>query len=795
MYDTNFENRLLAIRDNSLISNLDSDIKFVTDRIKQNEKSAKKIISVIYELSKEDKGIKFGSVDKYHVLKHKEDDRVIIFFTNPIEQRFFDLSVYEEKFKGVIIQNKDSQELIYVDIYDRANRNNSISTNLSVSRTFIKGIVTPTDYYHSHRGVDDVCFGNITDGLLDSMRFSFAQTMNGLIEGLRSINFDDTIANDIQATNELCFFGCHYDGSMDNLNLRNTIDRTVNRNCATKLAEIKFYRNLKDVSDELHSYHKDCYCYYCTCIHLIKMDRSRISTDELSKIVVDRKLFETILNVSDNEKKLILNTIDGIKNENFTEWVEIETESNDDDSVNHYIDNNLSSLLESLADRYNEEISECTDMNKEIRKLETETSSLYDMLNNKQLIVENQPTVTRISTIDFLLGDSQDRNQDGVEQTEYTEHDYEVAKEEINIIRNNIRDTNNKIEDLKHELAENRGEPLYLWSEGEYDDSDVYETYSDEIYEMATEWIEDREIDTIRCDLQNSYRDDMYNYDNHEDMIINALPSASRHYEHLIIKANGLITSELWRDKIQEDETLAIDNLGELYIRQHGGMDMDKIRRTISMFVGCGTLGSNIAYTMSRLGYRVFGLIDYDFVALHNLPNQFYKHVQEDLYKVRALKDNLLEILPQSTLPLIFAFETKLEEYREYNGDIPTMLNNHTDVFFLVTDNLESRYDGVRFIREQSLLMGISYLVIDCRMNDLNKYVIYAYYITDKHSYDNHLRTMIDKDGELIKLEDENICGLQSSILVAQRCSLSVIDILNKHHNDEEIPFLTTNEF
>ncbi len=123
------------------------------------------------------------------------------------------------------------------------------------------------------------------------------------------------------------------------------------------------------------------------------------------------------------------------------------------------------------------------------------------------------------------------------------------------------------------------------------------------------------------------------------------------------------------------------------------------------------------------------------------------------------------------------------------------MLNNHTDVFFLVTDSLESRYNGVRFIKELANNTVTNYLVIDCRMNDLNTYVIYAYYIGDSDSYDNHLRTMIDKDGELIKLEEENVCGLQSSILVAQACSLSVIDILNKYHSGDRIPFLTTNEF
>lgn len=794
MYDTNFESKLLAIRENERISNLDQHIKFVADKIKQNESSAKKIISTIYELSKEDKGIKFGNVIEYHVLKHKEDNRLTIYFTNPIEQRFFDLSVYEEKFKGVIIQNKDSKELIYVDIFDRE-RASGTSTHLTINRKFMKGIVTPTDYYHSHRGTNDYCFGNITDGLLDSMTFSFTQTINSLIEGLRNVNFDDTIANDIQATNELCFFGNNFNGSMDNLNLRNTIDRIIGRNYATKLGEIGFFNNLKAVSAELHSYHKDCYCYYCTSIHLIEMDRSRISTDELSRIVVDKKSFEKILDVPDNEKEHILKRIDEIKNKDFSNSIILDTELNNDDSVGDYVDNNLSDLLDSLTERYDEELQDVNYISKQIDDLQKESNKLYEVWKHKQRIIDDKPTVSRVSTIEFLLGDTQDRSQDGVEKTEYSEEDCATAKNEIEIIRSNIRATESKLEDLRHDYESHSGHALQSWIDGDYSDSDTYEYYSDEIYDMAQDWINDRESDTDNCNFQNCYRNDIVQYDNLKDMIISTLPSRYDSYEHLVIKANGLITPELWINKIQADNSLAIDNLGELYIKQHGGVDMDKIRRTISVFVGCGTLGSNIAYTMSRLGYRVFSLIDYDTVTLHNIPNQFFKHTQEGLHKVRALRDNLLEILPQSTLPLVFNFENKIEDYRQYNGDIPTMLNHHTDVFFLVTDNLESRHNGVRFIRNLSNDTAINYLVIDCRMNDLNTYVIYAYYINERECYDNHLRTILDKDGELIKLEDENVCGLQSSILVAQSCSLAVINILNKHHSGDKIPFLTTNEF
>ena len=65
----------------------------------------------------------------------------------------------------------------------------------------------------------------------------------------------------------------------------------------------------------------------------------------------------------------------------------------------------------------------------------------------------------------------------------------------------------------------------------------------------------------------------------------------------------------------------------------------------------------------------------------------------------------------------------------------------------------------------------------------------------ERVNFTKHLATMLDTDGELIKLEDENVCGLQSSILVAQKVSLTVIDVIQKYLNGEQIPYLTTNLF
>lgn len=63
--------------------------------------------------------------------------------------------------------------------------------------------------------------------------------------------------------------------------------------------------------------------------------------------------------------------------------------------------------------------------------------------------------------------------------------------------------------------------------------------------------------------------------------------------------------------------------------------------------VGCGSVGSTVAYMLARTGVTNFTLWDFDVVEPHNLANQMFR--QKDIHKpkVEALLDIICEINPE----------------------------------------------------------------------------------------------------------------------------------------------------
>lgn len=65
--------------------------------------------------------------------------------------------------------------------------------------------------------------------------------------------------------------------------------------------------------------------------------------------------------------------------------------------------------------------------------------------------------------------------------------------------------------------------------------------------------------------------------------------------------------------------------------------------------IGCGSVGSTVAYMLARTGVTNFTLWDFDIVEPHNLANQMFR--QKDIHKpkVEALLDIICEINPDIT--------------------------------------------------------------------------------------------------------------------------------------------------
>jgi len=87
-------------------------------------------------------------------------------------------------------------------------------------------------------------------------------------------------------------------------------------------------------------------------------------------------------------------------------------------------------------------------------------------------------------------------------------------------------------------------------------------------------------------------------------------------------------------------------------IEKIGRENFDRLREIRIGIAGAGGLGSNCAAHLIRVGYRKLKLIDFDVVETGNLDRQFYFADQVGMYKVEALRQNLLRITPDLDLDI-----------------------------------------------------------------------------------------------------------------------------------------------
>lgn len=125
---------------------------------------------------------------------------------------------------------------------------------------------------------------------------------------------------------------------------------------------------------------------------------------------------------------------------------------------------------------------------------------------------------------------------------------------------------------------------------------------------------------------------------------------------------------------------------------RHGKDLQDKLSGTCVALCGLGGLGSNIAFSIARLGIEKLILIDHDRVDMSNLHRQQYKVDQIDVFKTEALKENLADITP---FLIVECHTCKLTE-----ENIPELLKN-ADIICEAFDNAESKAMLVNTVLEK----------------------------------------------------------------------------------------------
>lgn len=91
---------------------------------------------------------------------------------------------------------------------------------------------------------------------------------------------------------------------------------------------------------------------------------------------------------------------------------------------------------------------------------------------------------------------------------------------------------------------------------------------------------------------------------------------------------------------------LTKDEWKNLMSLRHGRDLQEKLSSTTVALCGLGGLGSNIAFSVARLGIKKLILIDHDRVDMSNLHRQQYRIDQVGVYKTEALRENLADITP-----------------------------------------------------------------------------------------------------------------------------------------------------
>lgn len=91
---------------------------------------------------------------------------------------------------------------------------------------------------------------------------------------------------------------------------------------------------------------------------------------------------------------------------------------------------------------------------------------------------------------------------------------------------------------------------------------------------------------------------------------------------------------------------LTREEIQEALRERHTNKIQDRLEQGKVAVAGLGGLGSNVAFSLARIGVGHLHLIDFDRVDISNLNRQQYMMRHIGMYKTEALKEELLEINP-----------------------------------------------------------------------------------------------------------------------------------------------------
>lgn len=117
------------------------------------------------------------------------------------------------------------------------------------------------------------------------------------------------------------------------------------------------------------------------------------------------------------------------------------------------------------------------------------------------------------------------------------------------------------------------------------------------------------------------------------------------------------------------------------------------LQRASAFIAGAGGLGSNVAAMLARAGIGRLVIADFDTVSYSNLNRQMFTVGQVGLLKVKALRDNLLQINPDLQIEI---HPVKLDE-----NNFMMVIPENIDLIFECFDHPEAKASLTRFVLSQ----------------------------------------------------------------------------------------------
>jgi len=133
------------------------------------------------------------------------------------------------------------------------------------------------------------------------------------------------------------------------------------------------------------------------------------------------------------------------------------------------------------------------------------------------------------------------------------------------------------------------------------------------------------------------------------------------------------------KDKYSVESYSLIQNI---FSRNKGILETDKMINKRVIIVGCGSVGSLIALELARSGVGNFMLIDTDIMEYHNVCRHQCGISDVGEYKVIALKKRILNINPLAKIIVKVSFIENVKQ-KDFND----FCNNYTSIFVGAADN------------------------------------------------------------------------------------------------------------